>query len=295
MRRTLAIISALLLAAPAMADDSEPPSSRYSTGLSVFANAGGFWADKATAGFYDGRPTNANTINRILHSSQYGPQIWNDLVNAGRISPSAIGSYEQLSIVEYPMEMYYKTSYQVGLGIKYGYASGFGWLLRFDIAKLQAAGVFNLSTANGASVPGTDQYIPCDIMGKENRISIDLAVTRSFMLTDNVDLELDLGFSLVNAKVQDNLIRIEGRTYSILDRWNGQTPDVGTVGSPYINQGGIGYGGFSSLLIGYKVNGIGALKAGYTCNHSKIVLQGHTAWGWHHMIGIRVEMNNFKI
>ena len=284
-----------MIAISATADDGKPPSRRYSTGLSVMVDAGGFWADKATAGFYDGRPTNDNTINRVLHSNQYGTQIWNDLVAAGRISPSAIGDYNQLTVVEYPPEMYYKTSYQIGMGIKYGYESGFGWLLRFDIAKLTAAGVFNLSVANGAAILGSDQYIPCDIMGKESRINIDFAITRTVNLSPTLDLELDLGLSLINTKVEDNIMEIAGRPYSILDRWNGETPNLGVNAYPYINQGGIGYGVFTSLLVGYRVAGVGALKAGYTCYQSKTVLHGYTAWGWQHMLGIRVEMNNFKL
>ena len=52
MKRLVVVITTLLLAASATADDGKPPS----TGLAFFANAGGFWADKATANFYNGRP-----------------------------------------------------------------------------------------------------------------------------------------------------------------------------------------------------------------------------------------------
>ena len=190
--------------------------------------------------------------------------------------------------------MYYRVSYQIGLGMRYDYASGFGWLLRFDLARLNAIGAFNLSSDNGAGILGNDRYIRCGMLGKEERISIDLALTRSVKLNETLDFELNLGASLINTKVKDNLMEIGGATYSILDVWNGQSPDYGVGSYDYINQGGIGYGVFISALVGYAVPGVGAIKAGYTCYQAKTVLKDHTAFGWQHMLGVRFEMNNFS-
>lgn len=288
MKRTVLILTTLLLAASAIADDGKPPS----TGLSVFANAGGFWADKVTADFYSGRPENANTIYRVLHSNSYGMQIWNNLTTQGLIS-SAVGSYDQLQVVEWP-DMYYRTSYQIGLGMRYDYRSGFGWLLRFDLARLTAIGAFNISSDGGVGILGDDPYIRCGMMGSESRINIDVALTRIVALGDALSLELNLGGSLVNTKVRENLMEIGGATYSILDVWNGQTPDVGVGSYEYMNQGGVGVGVFVSAFVGYGVEGFGAIKAGYTCYHSNTVLEGYSAWGWQHMLGIRVEINNYS-
>lgn len=290
MKHTLTILTALLLAASATAADDGKPPSRY-TGLSVFADAGVIWADRNTADFYSGRPENANTINRVLHSQTYGIQIWQNLTNAGLIS-SAVGDYTQLQVIEYP-KMYYRTSFMYGLGLRYDYASGFGWLLRFDLARLQALGAFNLSASNETGLLGYDQYVRCGILGREDRINIDFAITRTVSLTSNLDLELDLGGGFVNTKVRENLIEVAGVTYSILDIWDGHTPDVGVSGYEYINQGGIGYSVFSSLMLGYSIEGVGSIRAGYTCSHAKVVLEGYTAWGWQHMISLRFEMNNF--
>lgn len=290
MKHIALIVTALTLAASALADDGKPPS----TGLSIFANAGAFWADKNAAEFYSGRDDNPNTINRILHSNTYGTQIWDHLVSQGLISPSAIGGYQQLQVIEYPPQMSYRLSYQIGLGIRYDYPSGFGWLLRFDLAKLTAQGGFNLSTANGADILGSDQYITCGIFGQEDRFNIDLALTKTVALTGALDLELDLGASMLNTKVKDNVIEIAGSQWSILDRTDGRIPDQDVAEYDYINQGRIGYGVFVSALLGYRVSGIGAFKLGYTCYQARIAFQDRKLWGWHHMLGIRIEMNNFS-
>ena len=292
MRRLCLALAMLMATSAALADDDGVPRPGP-TGLSVFANAGAVWADGVNANFYSGRPENANTINRVLHSNSYGTQIWNDLRTDGLIS-SAIGSYNELQVIEYP-EMYYRTSYNIGLGLRYDYASGFGWLLRFDMWRLEAIGAFNLSSNNGTGILSSNhQYIRCGMLGQEDRISIDLALTRTVDLGGGLCLEVDLGASLNNTKVKDNLIEVGGGTWSILDVWDGQSPDYGVGSYEYINQGGIGYGFFASLLIGYQVPGLGALKIGYTCAQNRIVLQHYTAWGWHHSLGVRIEINNFS-
>ena len=295
MKRVALIVTLAMLAASATADDGKPPSSsRRETGLSVFVNANGYWSSNNTANFYSGDTTATDKVGgiyRILKSNTYGHEIWQNL-RTERLISDAIGSEQDFIIAEFA-NMYYRLSYQIGMGIRYDYESGFGWLLRFDLAKLRAQGQWNLDATNGTGQLGYNRYVPCGISGIEDRINIDLAITRSVALTRALDLELDIGASLINTKVKDNIITVNGHTYSILDRWGGRTPDEGVGSYEYINQGGIGYGFFASLLVGYQVPGIGALKIGYTCAQNRITLQNYTAWGWHHSLGVRIEINNF--
>lgn len=289
MKHAALILAALMIATSAAADDGEPPS----TGLSVFVNASGYVAAANAAEFYSGRSENPNKINYILHSDLYGPQIWNHLVEAGLISPSAVGQYEQFTVVEFPPKMDYRLAYQIGLGIRYDYNSGFGWLLRFDMAKLVAQGGFNLSTG-GVPLLGSDQYVTCGIFGKESRYNIDLAIARTVALNERLDLEVNLGASLVNVKVEENAMEIAGATYSILDRTYGEMPSTYTAEYDYQNQGRIGYGVFATVAMGYRVTGIGALKFFYTCRHDRIAFIDRKVWGWQHAFGVRIEMNNFS-
>lgn len=297
MKHATLILAALLFAASATAEDGccgvgeddQPPS----TGLSVFVNAAGYVAAANAAEFYSGRDDNPNKINNILHSNSYGAAIWDRLISAGRISPSAVGRYDQLTVVEFPPKMDYRLAYQIGIGVRYDYTSGFGWLLRFDMAKLVAEGGFNLSTG-GIPLLGTDQYITCGIFGKESRYNIDLAIAKTVPLSDLLDIEMNLGASMVNVKVEENAMEIIGSTYSILDRSDGRVPDVSTMEYEYQNQGRIGYGFFATAAMGYRVSGIGALKLYYTCRQDRITFTDRKEWGWQHAFGIRIEMNNFS-
>ena len=272
-------------------DDAVPR--RQPSCLSVFASAGAVWADDNTANFYSGRPGNCNTIDRVLHSETYGNRIWQQLKTDGLIS-SAVANKDMLTVVEYG-DMYYRTSLQYGLGIRYDYESGFGWLLRFDISRLEALGAFNLSSTNGTGILSNNgQYIRCGLMGREDRINIDFAIAHTVDLGENICFELNLGASLNNTKVKESLMEIDGSTYSILDIWNGQMPGSTTGSYEYINQGGIGWGVFMSGFLGYRVEGVGAIKAGYTCHHSKTTLEGYSATGWIHCLTVRFEINNFS-
>ena len=292
MKRFFTVLATLLAMNAALADDDGVPR-RGPSGLSVYANAGVIWADGVNANFYSGRPENVNTIDRVLYSNSYGTQIWNELKSAGLID-GTIANYNQLNVEEYA-NMYYRTSFQYGLGIRYDYESGFGWLLRFDLLRLRANGVFNLGSTTGTGIlTNNRRYIPCDIMGLEDRIHIDLAITRTVYLGGNICLELDLGATLNNTKVRENKMKIASSTYSILDVWNGNTPDVGVGSYEYVNQGGIGWGVFMSGLVGYGIRGIGTIKAGYTCYHSRTNLIGYDSMGWQHSIFVRFEINNFS-
>ena len=282
------ITLALLLAASTLAEDGKPPS----TGLSIVGGAAAFVASNSTADFYAGLPQNANTIDRVLHSDTYGRTIWQSLVNQGLISPSDIGSHAALRVEEFP-RMEYRLSMQYGLGIRYDYASGFGWMLRFDIAQLQAIGAFNLGSQSGSGILGSNQYVRCGMAGREDRIAIDLALTRSVSLGEAWLLELDLGAQLLNTRVKENLMEVAGNTYSILDVWGGRTPDAGVGSYDYVNQGGIGYGVYAGFWIGLRVGGVGNIKVGYSCLQQHVILEGYSAWGWQHSFGLRLEMNSF--
>ena len=293
MRHAAILLALFTVAASATADDGKPPSSRH-TGLAVFADAGAYWGDRNTADFYSGRPDNDNTILRVLHSNTYGTQIWNRLTEQGLIS-SAVGSYSQLTVDEYP-SMYYRTSFAYGIGVRYDYSSGIGWLLRFDIARLTALGAFNLSATNHTGILSDNgQYIRCGMYGSEDRINIDFALTATTPIADALELELDLGGGVCNTKVRENQMEIAGVTYSILDVWGGRTPDVGTGVYEYRNQGGIGWNIFASALVGYHHLAVGALRLGYTLYHTRTTLKGYSATGWNHLIGIRLEMDNFNL
>ena len=192
--------------------------------------------------------------------------------------------------------MYYKLTYQIGVGLRYDYDSGWGWKLRFDFSQLTAAGQFLLSSDNGVGIPGRPQYVVCDIFGHEKRILIDLLISKRIPLTQVIDLELSAGVDLNNTKVTENAMRIAGRTYSILDVWGGRPPDAGAGTYDYINQGGIGLGGIASVALSYALPSA-SVDFGYTLYYMQTKYLGYNdndCFALQHNIFFRFNINNFK-
>lgn len=265
----------------------------YPTGLSVSIDAGLLMADGKQASFYSGREDTPNRLYRVLHSEQYGTQIWNDLTSAQIISPSSVPSYSAFKVEEWAT-MHYKLAYQLGVALRYGYNHGWGWRLGFDFAQLNATGEFLLS--KGAQMPGMDQYVVCGVYGTEKRILIDLAVTKRFNLTKRVGLEVDLGFDLNNTKVAKNAIIVNGKEYSILDIWNGETPYQGIGTYEYVNQGGIGIGGMGAFMLSYQMENY-SIDLGYSCYYMQTRFPGYNddnAYSFQHLVSLRFNLYKFS-
>ena len=265
----------------------------YPTGLSVSIDAGLLMANDKQAAFYSGREDTPNRLLRVLKSEQYGTQIWQDLVNQGLVSPTAVPSYSAFEVAEWA-NMEYRLAYQLGVALRYGYDHGWGWRLGFDFAQLTATGEFQLS--KGPQILGANQYVTCGIYGTEKRILIDLALTKSFKLTRKLDLEVDMGFDLNNTKVVKNAIVVANKDYSILDVWNGQSPYQGTGSYEYVNQGGIGIGGLGAVMFSYS-QGNYSIDLGYTCYYMQTRFPGYNdgdAYAFQHLVSLRFNLYKFK-
>lgn len=292
----LLLLSLLILSLPLQAQKKKSaPEAHRMSGLYLNVDAGLLIPNSKQADFYSGRPGNSNTIDRVLHSETYGTQIWSSLVDGGHISPSAIGDYSQLQVVEYP-HMYYRLTYQLGVGFRYVYESGWGWLLRFDYSQLTASGQFNLSSNNGTGVLGSRQFVTCDIFGIERRTLIDFGIAKRIPLTSLVDLEIDFGFDLNSTHVKQNGIRVVGRTYSILDIWGGYPPSSYTGTYEYLNEGRIGIGGFGSMAVSY-LSKVGSIDLGYSCYYMQTKYTNYNendTYALQHTVFLRFNVNNFK-
>ena len=194
--------------------------------------------------------------------------------------------------------MYPCLSYQIGLGIRYDWESTWGVLLRFDWSRLNAVGAFNISSTNGTGIlQNNNQYIQCSVGGQEDRINIDFGVAKRIYVSESFALEVDLGFNLNNLKVKKNAMEIAGKPYDILDIWGGNSPSSYTASYEYINQGGVGYGGFATFAVCYVVPGetsVGTIDLGYNFYYEKLTLEGYSGFAPQHSIFLRFNLNTFS-
>lgn len=265
----------------------------FQSGLSLSLGAGVMRPSDATANFYNGQEGNANTIYRIIHSTGFGYQIWEDLSTQNLIDGSAITTPFQLQVAEYG-DMHYRLGVQLHVGFRYDYNGGWGWLVGVDYCKLDASGAFLIDATNGTGLLSNEnRYVTNPIEGQEKRIYIDLGLFKRFRMEHGGDIGLEGGININNVKVVSNNIQIAGETYSILDVWNGQSPDPYTQSYDYVNQGGIGLGSFLTADYCYTLPNHTSLALGYTCYYNTINLEGWKRQAFQHLVFLRVDINNF--
>ena len=179
-RLPLFILALILTVSPLWAQKKKSvPTVKPLSGLYITVDAGLLVPSDKQANFYNGDSRSPNRLERVLKSEMYGTQIWNDLVDQGLISPSAIHDYGEFEVAEYA-NMYYRLTFQLGVGFRYVYDNGWGWLMRFDMSEVTAAGQFLLSSNNGSGILGRDDYVKCGIYGRERRVLIDIGITRLY-------------------------------------------------------------------------------------------------------------------
>ena len=263
-------------------------------GLSLTVDVGVFRPDNRHANFYNGSPSNVNTLERILYSETYGNQIWNNLTTQDLVG-DAVANYRQIKVAEYG-DMYYRIAFQLGMGFRYDFErSNWAWQMKFDFAKLNSVGMVLLESGKGTVyLTNQDRYVDCPTAGTERRIFIDLGIIRKFKLRSGLDIELSLGADLNNTKVESSDIQIGGVTYSILDIWGGRSPSSYVASYDYINQGGIGYGGFASLAFGFTLPVGTAMTLSYTFYYNKVNLWRYESFAPHHAVKLNVAINNFS-
>jgi hypothetical protein len=298
-RLSLAILALLLTVSPAWAQKKKSAQTQKPlSGLYITVDAGLLIPNDKQANFYNGDSRSPNRLERVLKSEMYGTQIWNSLVNQQLISPSAIPDYSAFQVAEYA-DMYYRLTFQLGVGFRYVYDNGWGWLARFDFSEMTASGQFLLSSNNGTGILGSNNYVKCGIYGRERRVLIDLGIAKRIPLTQTLDLELDAGFDVNNTKVQQNGIRVpdsKGQTYSILDVWGGQAPYTGIGTYEYVNQGAIGIGYFGTVALSYRVP-MGAIDFGYTYYYMQTKFYKYNeddCYAPQHNVFVRFNLNNFS-
>ncbi len=261
-------------------------------GFSVTIDAGATYAGKTHANFYSGVPENTNTIERVIHSEAYGEAIWNNLVDQGMISPSAIQTYKQLKVAEYA-NMRYSITYQFGIGFRYDFEeSNTALFARFDYSKLTAKGGFNLySGASTSTLSNVNQYISCGIWGTESRTYIDLGMSKAIPIGPILHFVADIGLNINHIRVQSNDMEIGGATYSILDIWGGEYPMMNSHSYEYY-QTGIGFGVFVAPCLRLMLPGSMAADLGVSCYYNKINLPKYNDFAPQFTLFVRFILNN---
>ncbi len=245
----------------------EAPLYRFEYGISL----GGYFANRNTASYYDGSGDEVtdNSISRVL-LLDYNYQRLRNVLGTDFI------------LYELPGAMRYNPAFKVGFFGTVNITNKTGIIAECNYAKLKVEDGFTikLDQYSGTSEPVLKVG---SIRGTEERIDIRLGITHVFRKKDAyINPFIEIGGNLVDTKVVNNKINVEGIEMSILSTSNQyyQVEDYG-----------IGYGGYVTAGLVFDVSESFAFRLGGSANVCKINLGENKDMKPQYSVFIRIMLN----
>lgn len=264
----------------AQAGSERPPvpgdSVRLNSGFSFGINMGAYFANGFHGNFYNGAAGNVDSIGLIFTNYYYTQDIRKELQDTFRL-------------LELPTGMKYQPAMQFGFYVKYSFDRQLGAFLQFNYAKLKAKDVFTLGVGPEASYLTFDDIRTYPIWGTEERIYIDLGVSKTFETSKNVQVFLEGGLNINNTRVKEHKIQIGSLEYSLINIY-GDSPYIpNTQMQTYETRlGGIGIGAFATAGLRFVFNDKISLDPGFSFYWSKANLEGYSAYRPHYAVFVRL-------
>ncbi len=246
-------------------------------------NFGMYWPANYNARFYDGSETNVNKMSYV-----FGNKYWYEDIKR------ELNSSDTIFVKELPTNMRYTPAFQVGVYFRRTFDNYFGISLQFDYSKLTAADKFSVEVDPGLIAQEPDIRL-FDIWGVEERVNIDLLVSRYFKINNPMFVPFfEGGLNISSTRVKENKIRIETLEYSLVDVYLSGSYVPGAAQNQYvIQQGGLGLGLSAAFGIKMKFNNQVSVDPGFRIYFQKINLEGYQQMKPAFSIFIRLSLTDF--
>jgi hypothetical protein len=252
----------------------------YSTGWSFGLNLGAFWANKYQAGFYNGQSGNMDSINLVFGNHYYLQDIKRELNDTFRL-------------MELPTDMRYQPAMLIGFMGKYNMSHNLGIFIQFNYHSLRAKDVFTLALGPQVGYATWDSLLFCPIWGKEERMHIDLGISKDFVIDNGIHFFVEGGMNINYAKVKEHKIAIRSLEYSLINVYGNQAYIPNTQLQEYtVHMGGWGMGGFLNAGFRLIFNNQISIDPGASFYWSQVKLKGYTAFKPHFSAFVRICFQN---
>jgi hypothetical protein len=282
------------------------------TGWRFGINMGMYFANKSSADFYNGMPENENNIAYILNNKFWYEEVEQQL-NSRKILryPTEnlnawTGEYnrwrDEYNVAEgdtskwwiyYPKNLKYDAAISPGFYAKYNFNNTTGVFVQSNYVKLTTSGIFQMviDSITGFSEPALR---PGYIKGVEERVNIDLGISKFYRTGQATSVFIETGFHLNSARVLENRIQIGNKEFSIVDRYLGQNYIPNSNITAYnVYQGGLGFGIFLNSGFKFILNESISIDPGFQLFWKKINLEGYDSFGLNYYTYIRMIFNLF--
>lgn len=225
-------------------DDFEEEEEETRRGVIFGLNFGAYFANKASANFYNGNclytlgdnVAVCNDIETRLNLGITAQQVQNDLGIQSFTIPADAS----------PEAMRYNPGLLIGFRFGYRLNNENAFICDVNYVNLKAADKFSLTTNltpdNGQ---GTADIRLFNIIGEEDRLNLSLGYRTGLMINDNSNWFFGAGGSMVSTRLNTNYLEIEGRTYDLWvnfigpNNFNGPNGNLTATGFGWYGETGV--------------------------------------------------------
>ena len=242
-------------------------------GMSYAINIGIYFANDATANYYNGDPNGANSIMRLQNNPDINGEI-RDLYNGN-----------PWTFREIPLDMRYDMTMMFGVNLQYFWKEELGVFLDFNTAQLVAGGFVTTEVAEatgGATEPVL--YLE-EIWGEESRVHVDVGLTYVLKNDGPIQPFISAGVDFLYTDVETNIVRIQGRQYTIMNN--------GINGFVNENQGGMGIGGMIAPGLKFRLNASFSADIGWNLYNTQVRVGNYEERNWNSAPFLRLVYYDF--
>ena len=239
--------------------------------IRIGLGAGGFFAGRHPASFYNGHPNNQNKLTYAFENSDFVRNLDSRLQQRYLIEESSISPRVR---VELPERMTYRVATTVSFRASFHLSRDASMFFNFNHVNLTATDVLVLIFPNPGPITEPIR-VQGRIWGREARTMLDVG----FQWVDELEAHnwqwfYELGFNVTNTRVRENMIEIEGLRHTIMNQGTFH-PGAGwsTVAVP---ETAWGVGVLGAFGFRYVINPTASLDFGATAYLHDINLPGYT-------------------
>lgn len=262
----------------AMGFGSDDTGSGKAIRLDYGLNFGAYFANRATANYYNGSTPfhiggNQSKLEYIFTNPFYE-----------QIIREQIGNYPyNLPPNPYPSLMQYRPNFMVGLFGAVYFSPAFGLIGDFNFARLRAQDSFVLEVIRNPVGLPEENIMLLPIWGVEERFDIKVGLQYTFVSDqNNIHPYFEIGANMTNTLVRENSIMVGTRIFPM----HRQQSDFYFQERDY----GVGFGGFVTVGAKMAVNQNYDLRAGYSANMNKVNLGNNDKVLLHHTVFLRLSL-----
>lgn len=246
--------------------------------ISIGFGAGGFFASKYVANYYNGSENNVNKISYVLDNGYW----YNEIKNETQ-------PYD-FELYELPTNMRYKVSTAVNFRAAMRTSDRTSVFFQFNQVNLTATDIFTIELIDATPWVSEPTLMICNIWGGESRTMIDVGFRRLFESDSRWQGYFEMAFNVTNTKVKENKIQIGNFTQSIIDR-GAYVPNQAMYDE--IPQIGNGIGISGALGLQYNIARNAFFDVGICTHLQDINLEGYKDFNTNFNLFVRLNLLMF--